>query len=226
MRRVSGSSLRAVPALAPHMVRAMPWGPLLAGCAAGTLLLDVMAHVLHSSHGAADQQTLRLTFLTVVAALAFVPKAPFRPINLAVPVPAWIFTVGQVVLAAPVVAMTCWLQLRIIDASVPGAVRPPIYPLLAQISAWSTVAIAAAACIDRTRYADLGGAVAAPVTFVLIAVGWYAPFLKTQFVTPPATAGRATIAWYAVLAGSLGAMSLALADRWRRYLKHGHLRSG
>jgi hypothetical protein len=225
MKRVRGSSLRAIPALGPHMVRAMPWGTLLAGCTAGTVLLDVMAHVLRSSHGAADQQTLRLTFLTVVAALAFVPKAPFRPINHAVPAPAWIFTVGQVVLATPVVAITCWLQLRIIDAGVPGAHRPPIYPLLAQLGAWSTAAIATAACIDRTRYADLGGAVAAPVTFVLIAAAWYAPFLKTQFVTPPATAGHATIAWYAVLAASLGAMSLALADRWRRYLKQGHLRS-
>lgn len=216
--------LPALPALAPHIVRTTPWATLLAGCLSGTVLVEVMAHVLHMSHASLTQNDLRFTFLTAVAALAFVPRTSFRPVSQSVAVPGWIFPVGQVVLSLPVVVVTGWLQLHIVEATMPPAARSAIYPLLAQLVAWSVIGVTTATCIDRTRYADLGGAVAAPLTFLLIAIGWYAPFLKAQLVTPPAAAEHATIGWYAIAAISLVATGLALRDPWQRYTKS--LRAG
>ena len=212
--------LRALPALAPHVVRTTPWVTILAGCAAGTALLELSAHLLHASHGSVGQNTLRFTFLSAVAALAFVPKTPFRPITQAVPVPGWILVAGQLLCCLPVIAATCWLQLRIIEVGLPSSARPASYPLLAQLTAWCAIAIATATSVDRSRYADLGGAVATPLAFALIAIAWYAPVFKAQLVTPPATDAHATIGWYAVSAISLAIASLALRDPWQRYTKH------
>jgi hypothetical protein len=43
------------------------------------------------------------------------------------------------------------------------------------------------ACVDRSRYADLGGAVAAPVSLAAIALAWYLPVTSRVLVEPPAT---------------------------------------
>ena len=212
---------RAVPALAPHILRTMPWVTLLASCAAGTALLDLTAHVLHASHSTVNQNTMRFTFLSAIAALAFVPQAPFRLIRRTVPVPSATTSAGHILLSVPIVAATCWLQLRIIDAGVPRLfVRPAVYPLVSQLVAWTALALAAATCLDRSRYDDVGGAIAAPLTLIIIGVFWFAPFLKEHLVTPPASAHSAAIAWYAITAPSLVAISLALRDPWRRYFKH------
>ena len=85
---------------------------------------------------------------------------------------------GHVLLAAPVLAVTCWAQLRIMAHTIPPHALghpPAVYPLIAQLTGWCAVTVAAAACVDRSRYADLGGAIAAPVSFAAIALAWYAP---------------------------------------------------
>jgi hypothetical protein len=69
--------------------------------------------------------------------------------------------------AAPVLAITCWVQLRIMAHTIPAhAVShlPAVFPVIAQLTGWCAVTVAAAACTDRSRYADLGGAAAAPVS--------------------------------------------------------------
>jgi hypothetical protein len=95
---------------------------------------------------------------------------------------------------------------------------PGIYPLIAQLVGWAPIAIAA--CCDRTRYADLTGAIAAPITLALIAFSWFTPGVKHLLVTGPATARTATIARYTIAAASLAITAAALRDTWHRYTGH------
>ena len=139
---------------------------------------------------------MRLAFLPAVAALAFVLRAPFRPVTQATPVPAWVAPAGHLLLAAPVLAATCWVQLRIMAHSIPphapSAHAPAVYPLIAQLTGWCAVTVAAAACADRSRYADLGGAVAAPISFAAIALAWYSPVTSRFLIEPPAPPATST----------------------------------
>jgi hypothetical protein len=223
-------------ALARHLVQTMPWATLTSGCAVGVALLALLAFGPGAAHQALGEDAVRVTFLPVIAALAFVPRDPFRPVAQAAPRPAWLTSAGQILLAVPVLAVTCWAQLSIMDDTIDRSpsgpalasvvVRfPAVYPLLAQLTGWCAVTVAAAACCDRSRYADLGGAVAAPVSFAVIAIGWYAPGLAAHLVTPPASPAADAIAWYAIAAAALALSAAALRDRWRRYTRPRRSRS-
>ena len=206
----------------------MPWITLIAGCLVGTAFLAVLAHVAGTSHRPLDQGTVRLAFLPAVAALAFVLRAPFRPLTQTTPVPAWVAPAGHLLLAAPVLAATCWAQLSVMAHTVPPHTlghSPAVYPLIAQLTGWSAVTVAAAACAGRSRYADLGGAIAAPVGFAAIALAWYAPVSARLLVIPPATAHGVTIAWYAVAAAALALTCVAMRDQWHRYSRGPQRRS-
>jgi hypothetical protein len=218
------SWLRALPLLPRHITRTMPWATLLAGCLAGTGVLAVLAHFSGASQPLGPG-TVRLTFLPAVAALAFIPRDAFRPLTQTTPVPAWVAPTGQILLAVPVLALTCWAQLRIAAGTIPpGAIiyGPAAYPLIAQLTGWCAVTVAAAACTDRTRYADLGGAVAAPVSLAAIAFVWYLPITSRFLAEPPATAHGVTIAWYAIAAAALALTCLAMRDQWHRYTRSLH----
>jgi hypothetical protein len=222
------SWLRALPLLIRHITRTMPWVTLITGCLAGIVILAVLAHVAGTSHWPLDQGAVRLSFLPAIAALAFVLRAPFRPLTRATPVPAWVAPAGHILLAAPVLAVTCWAQLRIMSHTIPPhAPGHPaaVYPVIAQLTGWSVVTVAAAACVDRSRYADLGGGIAAPVSFAAIALAWYAPVTARFLVEPPATAHAVTIAWYAVASAALALTCVAMRDRWHRYTRKLHRRS-
>jgi hypothetical protein len=176
--------LRALPLLARPITRTMPWVTLITGCLTGTVFLAVLAHVAQTSRGPLDQGTVRLTFLPAVAAVAFLPRVPFRPLIQTVPVPAWVAPADHLLLAVPVLAATCWAQLRIIAQTIPPHTLghpPAVYPLIAQLTGWSAVTVAAAALADRSRYADLGGAIAVPVSFAAIALAWYAPSARDSW---------------------------------------------
>jgi hypothetical protein len=218
-RRSRLSWLRALPPLARPVTRTMPWATLLAGCLAGPAYLAVMARAAGVSQplGPGD---VRLAFLPAVAALAFVPRAPFRPLTQATPVPVWVTPAGHLLLAAPVLAVTCWAQLRIIAHTIPPhatVYQAAVYPLIAQLTGWCAVAVAVAACVDRSRYADLGGAVAAPVSFAAIALAWYTPVTGRFLGGPAASPHGATIAWYAIAAAASVLACGAMRDRWHRY---------
>jgi hypothetical protein len=199
----------------------MPWVTLITGCLAGTAYLAIMAHVAGTAHQPLGQGYVRLAFLPAVAALAFVPRAWFRPVTQATPVPAWVTPAGQLLLAAPVLAVTCRAQLRIVAHAIPPH-TPAIYPLIAQLTGWCAVTVAAAACADRSRYADLGGAIAAPVSFAAIALAWYAPITSRFLTEPYATAHGVTIAWYAIAAAALALACMAMQDQWHRYTRDLH----
>jgi hypothetical protein len=216
--------LRALPLLPRHTTRTMPWATLLAGCVAGTGILAALAHFAAASQPLGPG-TVRLTFLPAVAALAFVPRDAFRPLTQTTPVPAWVTPVGQIVLAVPVLVVTCWAQLRIAASTIPpGAIihGPAVSPLIAQLTGWCAVALAVAAGVDRSRYADLGGAVAAPVSFAALAIIWYLPTTGRFLAEPPATAPSVTITWYAIAVGALALTWVAMRDQWHRYTRSLH----
>ena len=221
------SWLRTLAFLARPISRTMPWATLITGCLAGTVYLAVLAHVAQTSGWLLGQGTVRLAFLPAVAAMAFVPRVPFRPLTQAVPVPAWVAPAGHLLLAVPVLAATCWAQLRIMAQTIPPHTLghpPAVYPLIAQLTGWSAVTVAAAACADRSRYADLGGAIAAPVSFAAIALAWYVPASARLLAGPPATAHGVTVAWYAVASAALALACVAMRDQWHGYSRNLHRR--
>jgi hypothetical protein len=233
-RRPRLSWLRALPHLPRYIARTMPWLTLITGCVAGTAVLAVTAQIARSDWPF-GQGAVRLASLPAIAALAFVPRARFRPLTQATPVPAWVGPVGHILLAAPVLALTCWAQLSIMAhtftiQTIPlspggnlGASHPPaVYPLIAQLTGWCMVAVAVAACVDRSRYADLGGAIAAPVSLVAIALAWYVPVTSRVLVEPPATAHGVTIAWYAIASAASALTGAAMRDQWHRYSRSLH----
>ena len=65
----------------------MPWTTLIFGCLAGTVVLAVVAHSADTSHWQLSQAGVRYAFLPAIAALAFVPRAAFRPLTQATPGP-------------------------------------------------------------------------------------------------------------------------------------------
>jgi hypothetical protein len=219
-RRISARRVGALPLVARHVAMTMPWLTLLAGCLAGTLYLAIMADVADTAHSPLTQSTVRFAFIPAVAALAFVLRDPFRPLTQITPVPAWAAPASHLVLAAPVLAATCWAQLRLMDHTIPpDTLGPPpaVYPLIAQLAAWCAVTVAAAALVDRSRYADLSGAIAVPVSFAAIALAWFVPFSHRFLADPPATAKVATIVWYAIATVALALTCAAMRDRWHRY---------
>lgn len=214
----------AVPGLARHILVTMPWATLVAGCASGTVVLALMAQF--AGHSPLNQDNVRLTFLPAVGALAFVPHVQFRPVIQTAPIPTWIAPAGQVLLAAPVLALTCWVQLALMTSTFPARDAnhlPAAYPLIAQLTGWSLLALSVAACCERTRYAALSGAIAAPVTFVAIAACSFIPPLDRHLVTPPGSAHATTIAWYAISCAALAIGVVASRDQWHRYVRRLHV---
>ncbi len=213
----------AVLGLARHIVATMPWVTLLAGCASGTVVLALMAHF--AGHSPLNQDNVRVTFLPAVGALAFVPHVHFRPVVQTTAVPTWIAPAGQVLLALPVVALTCWVQLGLMASTFPAHFAgrlPAVYPLIAQLTGWSLLALSIATCCERTRYAALSGAIAAPVTFVAIAAASFLPPLDRHLLSPPDSARAATIAWYSIAAATGALAILAIRDQWHRYTRRLH----
>lgn len=217
------SPSRALPLITRHVLRATPWGTLAAGCLTGTAALAVLAYVTHRAHGSLDQGSVRLAFLPALAALAFVPRSPFRPLLGVTPVPAWLTTTGQVLLAVPVLVLTGWAQLLIVGyrSTPPGITRhpPALYPLIAQLIGWCALTVAVAACCDWSRYADLGGAIAAPVSLAVLAVLWFVPATNHTLFSPPAGPHIVTTAWYGVALAALVLTCAAVRDRWSRYTR-------
>ena len=219
------SLLRALMPLARPLTSTMPWATLITGCLTGTGFLAIMAAVAEHAHASLSQGTGRIAFVPAIAALAFVVRDPLRPLSGATPVPAWAVPAGHLLLAAPVLAITGWVQLRIIAGTIPPSALghpPAVYPVIAQLTGWCAIAVAAAACADRSRYADLGGAIAVPVAFAVIALAWYGPVTARYLVQPPGTAYGVTLAWYAITFAALTLTCAAMRDHWHLYSRHVH----
>jgi hypothetical protein len=215
--------MTALPHLVRHIARTVPWATLLVGCLTSIAIFILLARlaVVNQSTAGLDQGTVRLCLLPAVAALAFVVRAQFRPLTLVTPVPAWVTSAGQLLLTVPVLVLTCWVQLLIL-ALATGSHAPsgdPAYALAVQLLGWATLPVAAAACVARSRYADLGGAIAAPVTFVLIAVAWYTPGIDKFLVRPDAMLHSVVAGWSAIAVVAVAVTCAALRDPWHRYTR-------
>jgi hypothetical protein len=210
--------LSALPLLARPITRTMPWLTLIIGCLAGLTYLAILAHAADTAHWSLSQGYVRFAFVPAIAALAFVVRTPLRPLTQTTPVPAWAAPVGYLLLATPVLAVTCWADLRIVAHTAPhDAGHAALYPLIAQLTGWSMVAVAVAAWADRSRYADLGGIIAVLASFAAIALVWYLPVTARFLVGPPASPHRVTITWYAVATAGLALTCMAMRDHWHRY---------
>jgi hypothetical protein len=211
---------RALLPLIRHTIKTTPWATLISGCLAGTAILAIYAYLAHKYHSPLGPTTVRLTFLIPAATLAFVPCTVFRPLTLATPVPACLAAAIQTLLAFAVLALTCWVQLRLMAYTIPGhTAGPAIYPLIAGLTGWSTIFVAVAACCDRSRFADIGGALAVPISAAAIALAWFTPGVKDLFIAPPTTARAASIAWYILAAAALALAYAAMRDHWHRYTR-------
>jgi hypothetical protein len=198
------------------LARTMPWGVLLAGCVGSVGAVLILG--LTSSPLEADQ--VRLVLLPIVAALCFVPHVYFRPVIQTVPVPSGLAAAGHTLLAAPLLAATCAVDLYVVAARSGGhAPAPALYPLVAQFTGWAAVAVLTATWCDRTRFASLNGALAAPVTIALITLAWTEPHLRRVLITPGAQPHAATAAWYAVAPVALVGAWAAGRDPWHRYTR-------
>lgn len=219
------SWLRALPPLAWYITRTMPWVTLIGGCAISVAVFALLVQVVHHDQASyfLDQGTIRLSLLPAVAALAFVPYLPFRPLTRVTPVPAWVSPVGHLLLAVPFLAVTVWAQLRIMAPAIPAHAahdaEEPLYALLAQLIGWFAITIAAAGCVARSRFADLGGAIAAPITFALIAFVWYLPVTEKFLIHPPAIPASVARGWYGIAAVALLLTAIAMRDHWHRYTR-------
>jgi hypothetical protein len=229
-RRRRLSWLRALPLLTRYITRTMPWVTLITSCLAVLAVFTLLVRVAHHDQATfwLDQGTIRLSLLPAAAALAFVPYVPFRPLTRAAPVPAWVTPAGHLLLAAPILALTFWAELRVMAPAIPPHApqdpHEPFYALIAQLIAWSAIIVAAAACTARSRFADLGGAIAAPVSFAVIALALYLPLSAKFLVKPPALPHNIAIGWYAIAAVALILTCAAMRDHWHRYTRSRHRR--
>jgi hypothetical protein len=211
---------RALLLLFRHSFATTPWVTLISGCVVSTGILAVFAYVAHKYHSPLSQTTVRLWFIAASATLAFVPRTLLRPLTQTTPVPAWLATAIQALLAFAVLALTCWVQLSLMAYTIPRhTVAPAIYPLIAELTAWSTIFVAVAACCDRSRFADIGGVIAVPISCVLVVLFCFTPGVKDLFAAPPATLGASTVAWYSLGAAALVMAYAAMRDRWHRYTR-------
>ena len=212
--------LGVLPLLAGPIIRTMPWLTLLIGCLAGLAYLAFLAHAADTAHWSLTAGYVRFAFVPAIAVLAFVVRAPLRPLAQTTPVPAWVASAGYLLLAAPVLGVTCWAELRIVAHTIPRhAAHGAAYPLLAQLTGWCVVTVAAAAWADRSRYADLGGVIAALGSLAAVALVWYLPATARILVDPPATPQHVTIAWYAIATAGLALTCVAMRDNWHRYAR-------
>jgi hypothetical protein len=207
---------RVVLLMSRHLVRTMPWGVLLAGCigsVGAVLVLDYTS----SSSLPLDANQVRLTSLPAIAALCFVPHVHFRPVIQTVPVPSWLAAAGQTLFSAPLLAATCAADLQVMTARDAVLVHAPaVYPLVAQFTGWAAIAVLTATWCDRTRFAALNGALAAPATIALITLAWTEPHLRRVLITPGARPHTAAAVWYAITAFAFVGAWAASRDPWHR----------
>jgi hypothetical protein len=200
----------------PHLAATMPWGTLLGGCAIGVAISVVDYRFAGTASDAVGVTTVvRAAFVPLVLVAAFLAADPHRPLVATLPAPAWLTTATHTALALPVLAGTAALQLRLAIAELatgqrysPVPAHLPWPALAAELGVAVAIALAVASIVARTRWHELGGAIAAPVALAVIVAG--------HAVTPAAVTA---VTWRVLL---VGAVALAIAawaqrDPWRRW---------
>lgn len=222
-------------AYAGHVIRQMAWGPLLAGCLAGlglTWALLVLAGATQTPQELAVG--VRVGFLLVVVGLAFLLQDQGRQLTGALPARAWKVPVTRIAIALPVAGLTGVIQLLVAGhalAADQAATRMPRAPLpwlalATELAAWSVLALALAAALERTRWRDLAGMAAAAGTMAVVGVVDLVPLhLLPGVMTGMTTAQHrhwmhAWLTWLAVAVLALVMAGWASGDQWHRISVH------
>jgi hypothetical protein len=212
---------RVLRAALPHLAATMPTGTLLGGCAIG-LAISVVGYRFAgpASDSAGVTAVVRAAFAPLVLAAAFLAADPHRPLVAALPAPAWLTAATHTALALPILAVTAALQLRLAAAGLAAGQRYTLVPahlawpaLSWELAAAVAIAVAIASIVARTRWHELGGAIAAPVALAVIAA--------TQDTW-------ADVTWRILLVGALAVATAAWAQRdpWLRLhpaVRHRHI---
>jgi hypothetical protein len=203
----------------------MPWGPLVSGIGTGLTFSVLIARFASAAEPPAELVTsVRLAFLPALAGLGFLLHDGHRQLAGALPVPSWVIPALRLSLALPPAGLSCWLQLDLVARALArGEAGPlPVLPMITEFAGCCAVVLAVAAAAERSRWQDLGGAVAVPAALALLAVLALPPLR----LLPTAYAGLTTAqqaawlrAWlvWAVMALLATALTTWLArDPWRR----------
>ena len=222
---------RSGTALAWHVAQALPWGTLLAGCLTGigvTAALRIFAGPTETPVDLGGG--VRASFVPVMAGLAFLLHDPNRQLTGALPAPAWLTPAIRVALAVPVLALTGAIQLDLgaralaVDLHTTGqpAAELPWVALTTELAAWCALALALAAGLDRTRWRELAGVVAAVGALAVAGALALLPLHMLPAAITEMTRAQArqwTAAWRLwAAAGGAAALTAAWAagDPWRR----------
>jgi len=210
---------------AVHLARTIPWPPLLAGCGTGAVIMVIVRFSGALQQPPAVVGAIRLGFVPVITGLSFLLREPGRNLAVTFPAPGWLTTAAHLALAVPVLAAASWIQFTLAADALPDPAGPavplPWVALPAELAAWCAVTIAAAALVARSRWDHLGGAVAAPATFALLAIlGFGRWHLLPAFPAPTRTAHAsweyAHWAWALLALAACGVSCWASRDRWSR----------
>ncbi len=209
----------------------MAWGPLLAGCLAGISLavaLLVLAGPVEPP--AALSAGVRLSFLPVVAGLAFALPDPHRLLTGSLPARPWLLPVLRTALALPVVSAGSAVQLVVagramaIDLRAAGQSPAPWrwQALTAELVAWSALALALTVILDRGRWQDVAGLCAAAGSWALAGLAAALPLHLIPAAAGSFTAAqqhqwaRAWQSWLVVAAVGAALAWRGAGDPWRR----------
>jgi hypothetical protein len=214
-----------------HVAEVLPWGALLAGCLTGIAVTAALRRFAGPIETPVDLGAgVRASFVPVIAGLAFLLHDPHRQLTGALPTRAWVTPAIRVALALPVLALTGAIQLhlaaRALAADQRAAGQPaaglPWVALTTELAAGSALALLLAAGLERTRWRELAGVVAAIGALAVAAALALLPLhmLPAAITDMTSAQARQWIAASRLWAVTGGAAALvagwAAGDPWRR----------
>jgi hypothetical protein len=207
----------------------MPWAALVAGCAAGAAVSMLLVVSARFQRPDLVLTIVRMSFLPVLAGLAFLPHDRHRQLSGALPTPAWLIAVLRTCLMLPLVIGTCYLQLslgdRALARSLAGTGQHGALPALSlglELGGACAVALAMAAMAERSRWHDVAGVIAAVCTLAVLAVLAASPLrlLPAAFIDLAAAQRhdwlRAGLLWALIGAAAAAVAAWSSRDPWRR----------
>jgi len=233
--------LRSVAQATPYLVRTQPWAPLGGAAGLGLVILGAMAYFVGPFQRPADLIAgLRVAFAVTAIGVDFVLSDPAEDLLEAVPLPAWTLRALRVAIAIPVLGLGGAGELLLAagaftaDERLQGlSHRQLSWPgLTVELIGFCGLALLAGATVDRIRWKNLGGVIAAPLGLGLMAALALAPvgLFPTAYLLDATHADHirwetAEWSWSAVATVSVMLAGFASRDRWQRLRRHVSRRS-